>query len=106
MNNHGFFASGGPWRALALAAALAAALAPGPAPAANATGEGGAPAQSVRPAPGPRSFGTGSGDIQVGRDPETGAEVIRVTPAPREEPRYDVPPVEVRPEIHWPPQKK
>lgn len=93
MNNHGLFPSG--WRLRALAAALALGLAL--APAGNAT---------IQDRP-PKSFGTGGENIQIGRDPETGNNVMRVGPAPRpEQPEYQVPPVEVRPEVHWPPRKK
>lgn len=97
MNNHGLFPSGGRLRALAAALALGLALAPAPAPAGNAT---------IQDRP-PKSFGTGGENIQIGRDPETGNNVMRVGPAPRpEQPEYQVPPVEVRPEVHWPPRKK
>ncbi|WP_028586415.1 hypothetical protein [Desulfocurvus vexinensis] len=97
MNNHGLFPSGGRLRALAAALALGLALAPAQAQAGNATAPD-------RP---PKSFGTGGENIQIGRDPETGNNVMRVGPAPRpEQPEYQVPPVEVRPEVRWPPRKK
>jgi len=97
MNNHGLFSSGGRWLALAAALALGLALAPAPARASNAT-------TPDRP---PKTFGTGGENIQIGRDPETGNNVMRVGPAPKpEQPEYQVPPVEVRPEVRWPAKKK
>jgi hypothetical protein len=50
-----------------------------------------------------KSFGTGGGNIEIGRDPQTGDSFMRTGPVPQTgEPEYEVPAVEVRPEISWP----
>jgi len=82
---------------------LAAALLTGPLAAADEHNASDAPAQQ----PQDSIIGTGSETIFIGKDPETGNNVIQVKPVEgnRTETEQPIGPIEVRPEVDWTPQK-
>jgi len=47
-------------------------------------------------------FGTVDENMQLGRDPQTGDNVIRVQPKPKPKQDYELPPITVEPQINLP----